>query len=113
LAAQLEPALAGLELIHAGQTKPTPIRLGRLEIKREIGGGGMGIVYEAEQLSLKRRVALKILRYGAVADAASATLPTRSGDCLNLHHTNIVPIFAIGTKTIRPTTMQFIEGISC
>src|SRR5260221_11173678 len=69
LASQLEQCLAGIEFIHrAGRTAgEIPAELGDFRIRREIGRGGMGVVYEAEQLSLHRIVAPKILRFGAVA----------------------------------------------
>src|SRR5678816_1937706 len=69
LAAQLEACLAGLEFIHGAESSPGKARrLGDFRIIREVGRGGMGAVFEAEQISLGRRVALKILRFGGVSD---------------------------------------------
>src|SRR4051812_37764668 len=63
---QLDECLAGLEFIHrAARPASDPAQLGDFRIVRQVGQGGMGVVYEAEQLSLKRRVALKVLRLGA------------------------------------------------
>ncbi len=61
LAAQLESCLAGIEFIHRATGSPTqePSVLGEFRIIRELGRGGMGVVYEAEQTSLHRRVALE------------------------------------------------------
>jgi hypothetical protein len=72
LAGQLEHCLAGIEFIHrAGQTSgEVPAQLGDFRIRREIGRGGMGVVFEAEQLSLHRIVALKILRFGIADEEA-------------------------------------------
>src|SRR5689334_15003893 len=59
LATQLNACLAGIEFIHSGASggQPSGKRLGEFRIIREIGHGGMGAVYEAEQISLGRRVA--------------------------------------------------------
>jgi tRNA A-37 threonylcarbamoyl transferase component Bud32 len=114
LAAELEPALAGLEFIHqtAGRGTEAPSQLGDFRLLREVGRGGMGVVYEAEQVSLKRRVALKVLRFGAVADeVAMARFQREAETVARLHHTNIVPIFAVGSANgVRYYAMQFIEG---
>ena len=71
LAPRLESCLAAIDFIHrAERTDPAvPQALGEFRIVREIGRGAMGVVYEAEQVSLKRRVALKVLRFGAAPDA--------------------------------------------
>jgi tRNA A-37 threonylcarbamoyl transferase component Bud32 len=92
----------------------TPTQLGDFRILREIGRGGMGVVYEAEQISLKRRVALKVLRYGAAADSEAMQRFQREAETVaRLHHTNIVPIFAIGCENgVNYYAMQFIEGRS-
>ncbi|MBV9125027.1 MAG: protein kinase, partial [Planctomycetes bacterium] len=116
LGSQLESCLAGIEFIHraAQPSSGAPTRLGDFRIVREIGRGGMGVVYEAEQLSLKRRVALKVLRFGAVADAEVLQRFQREAQTVaHLHHTNIVPIFAVGCEQgVHYYAMQFIEGRS-
>ena len=119
----LFPALVMLEEVRPDAESPTsplePIRggkpleqLGEYRIVRRIGRGGMGIVYEAEQESLGRRVALKVLppeshrnphqieRFRREARAAA-----------QLHHTNIVPVFGVGQdgETLY-YVMQYIEG---
>ncbi len=116
LAGQLEQCLAGIEFIHrAGRTAgELPTQLGDFRIRRELGRGGMGVVYEAEQLSLHRTVALKILRFGAVADAEALDRFRNEAETVaKLHHTNIVPIFAIGRENgVNFYAMQFIQGES-
>ena len=69
-----------------------PERLGDFRIVREIGRGGMGIVYEAFQGSLNRHVALKVLR--EPADLARFRREARAAG--RLHHTNIVPVHGVG-----------------
>src|SRR5687768_1397358 len=99
LATQLEACLAGLEFIHGAETAAPgrQQRLGDFRIIREVGRGGMGAVFEAEQISLRRRVALKILRFGGVSDPDAIERFKREAETVaGLHHTNIVPIFAVG-----------------
>jgi len=116
LAPHLEEALAGLDWMRrlSGDkaAEPAPAQLGDFRILREIGRGGMGVVYEAEQVSLKRRVALKVLRLGPVIDKVAMQRFQREAETVGrLHHTNIVPIFAIGAEDgVRYYAMQFIEG---
>ena len=116
LVSQLEPCLSGMEFIHraARPAMDTPARLGDFEIVGEVGRGGMGVVYEARQLSLKRKVALKVLRFAGVADKDAMERFQREAETVaQLHHTNIVPIFAIGEqKGVYYYAMQFIEGRS-
>jgi len=116
LTAQLEGCLPGIEFIHraTGAAAKEPENLGEFRIVREIGRGGMGVVYEAEQTSLRRRVALKVLRFGVVADQEAMQRFRREAETVaRLHHTNIVPIFAIGCERgVHYYAMQLIEGRS-
>ncbi len=80
---------------------------GDFRIVREIGRGGMGVVYEAYQGSLNRHVALKLLpeRGNVVRFRREAKAAGR------LHHTNIVPVFGVGEHEGRHYyVMQFIAG---
>src|SRR5262249_48189058 len=67
-AAGLLSADANDEIVPGGFL-PERGRLGDFKIVREVGRGGMGIVYEAEQISLERRVALKVLPFATALDA--------------------------------------------
>ncbi len=89
-------------------------RLGDFEIVREIGRGGMGIVYEARQISLKRPVALKVLNSSPGLDGRSVLRFRREAEtAATLHHANIVPIFATGEKAgVYYYAMELIEGPS-
>lgn len=115
-AAQLEACLAGLEFLHGVEQSPAsrPQRLGDFQILREVGRGGMGAVFEATQLSLGRRVALKILRFGGVSDPEAIERFQREAETIaKLHHTNIVPVYAVGSERgVNYYAMQFIDGQS-
>ena len=94
------PALANLE------------RLGDYRILREVGRGGMGVVYEAEQESLGRHVALKVLPSSALLNPTYLARFRREAQAAGrLHHTNIVPVFGVGEcDGVHYYAMQFIQG---
>jgi eukaryotic-like serine/threonine-protein kinase len=87
-------------------------RIGDFELVREIGRGGMGVVYEARQISLDRRVAVKLLPFAAVLDARQiARFKHEAQAAAQLHHPNIVPVFAIGVERgVHYYAMQYIDG---
>jgi WD40 repeat protein/serine/threonine protein kinase/tetratricopeptide (TPR) repeat protein len=87
-------------------------RLGDYRILREVGRGGMGIVYEAEQISLGRRVALKVLPAAALLDPKHLRRFEREARAAaRLHHTNIVPVYGVGEDSgVHYYVMQFIPG---
>ena len=89
-------------------------QLGEYRIVREVARGGMGVVYEAIQTSLNRRVALKVLPTGAILSGHAAERFAREAATAGrLHHTNIVPVYAVGEEQgIHFYAMQFIEGRS-
>jgi WD40 repeat protein/serine/threonine protein kinase len=86
--------------------------LGDFRIVREIGRGGMGVVYEAVQLSLGRHVALKVLPVEAARDAKLlARFRRESQAAAQLHHSNIVPVFEVGQQgDVCFYAMQYIQG---
>jgi WD40 repeat protein/serine/threonine protein kinase/tetratricopeptide (TPR) repeat protein len=88
-------------------------RLGDYRILREIGRGGMGVVYQAEQESLGRRVALKVMSAGALLDPNQVRRFEREARAAaRLHHTNIVPVFGVGHEGGHHYfVMQFIAGL--
>ncbi|MFT4556055.1 MAG: serine/threonine protein kinase/predicted negative regulator of RcsB-dependent stress response [Planctomycetaceae bacterium] len=87
-------------------------QLGDFRIIREIGHGGMGVVYEAEQESLGRHVALKVLSPATFDSPKSIRRFRREAETVaRLHHTNIVPVFGVGDeKGLHYYVMQLIEG---
>jgi serine/threonine protein kinase/WD40 repeat protein len=87
-------------------------RLGDYRILREVGRGGMGIVYEAEQESLGRHVALKVLPSQASTSPIHLQRFRREArSAARLHHTNIVPVFDVGEfQGTHFYAMQFIQG---
>jgi serine/threonine protein kinase/WD40 repeat protein/Tfp pilus assembly protein PilF len=104
-----EPASA-----TAGAERPPLRQVGDYRILREVGRGAMGVVYEAEQVSLGRRVALKVLATHIAPDRQSVERFRREAKAAaKLHHTNIVPVFEVGQNgDICYYAMQFIQGQS-
>ncbi|WP_165074477.1 protein kinase domain-containing protein [Paludisphaera rhizosphaerae] len=118
IASELAACLVGFDRIRtaAGSFQPgrsaLPARLGDYRILGEIGRGGMGVVYEAEQISLGRRVALKVLPHQVARDPMALERFRREAKAAaRLHHTNIVPVFEVGrVGDVAFYAMQFIEG---
>ncbi len=95
------------------ETNGHPV-LGDFRILREVGRGGMGVVYEAEQISLRRRVALKVLPSAAMLDPrALQRFRNEAQAAAALHHSQIVPIFGVGCERgVHYYAMQFIDGLT-
>lgn len=88
-----------------------PSIIGNYLIIRELGRGGMGVVYEAKHASLDRRVALKILPHAFGSDASRERFRREARAAAKLHHSNIVPVFDFGEDDDMPYyVMQKIEG---
>jgi serine/threonine protein kinase/Tfp pilus assembly protein PilF len=124
IAELLRQILPALQLIRVPAPDPVPSNgsstredplagcLGDFRILREIGRGGMGVVYEAEQISLSRRVALKVLPFAAAMDSKQLQrFKNEAQAAAHLHHTNIVPVFGVGCERgVHYYAMQYIEG---
>src|SRR4051794_28053910 len=115
----LFPALVEVERVEEDQpgrpvaTAAPPLgHVGDYRILREVGRGGMGVVYEAEQVSLGRRVALKVLPGHVSRDLKTlARFRREARSAAQLHHTNIVPVFEVGKDSeVSYYAMQFIQG---
>jgi WD40 repeat protein/predicted Ser/Thr protein kinase len=123
---RLFPALVKMEQLKPASDEPTGPsrpeagrrdepkldRLGDYRLLREVGRGGMGIVYEAEQESLGRRVALKVLPGHARLDPRQLGRFEREAKAAaRLHHSNIVPVYGVGEDNgLHYYVMQFIQG---
>src|SRR5262249_54308272 len=115
----LFPALVEIEQVEQERLKPPVFgrgpslqQIGDYRLLRKIGEGGMGMVYEAEQTSLGRRVALKVLPGNAARDGLARERFRREAKAAaRLHHTNIVPIFEVGQEGgVSFYAMQLIQG---
>jgi tetratricopeptide (TPR) repeat protein len=118
-AAVIRNVLTALRLIRlpaSGSDQPDgeslPGTLGDFRLIREVGRGGMGVVYEAEQISLGRRVALKVLPFAATLDARQLQRFKNEAQAAgHLQHTHIVPVHFVGCERgVHFYAMQYVEG---
>ena len=120
LAVQIKEIFPTLELLQDARLSSVSVdeemveAIGDYRIIRRIGQGGMGVVYEAEQQSLGRRVALKVLsRRWSTSDRALTRFQREAQAAARMHHTNIVPVFDVGSDQGHFFyAMQLIEGMS-
>ena len=111
---QVAPQLADAENSKTSSRVQPLATLGDFRIVREIGRGGMGVVYEAEQLSLGRTVALKVLPFAAMLDKKQLDrFKNEARAAATLSHPNIVPVHAVGSERgVHYYAMQLVEGQS-
>ena len=122
LAAVLRQVLAGLQLVRQSAAglgvparpdeAPETGTLGDYRILRQVGHGGMGIVYEAQQISLGRRVALKVLPFAATMDPRQLQrFKNEALAAAHLDHPHIVDVHGVGCERgIHFHAMRYIEG---
>jgi serine/threonine protein kinase len=113
---QLKPASVPVRPASQSECASEVASLGKLgdyRIVREVGRGGMGIVYEAVQESLGRQVALKVLpKQRGGDDSRQARFEREARAAARLHHTNIVPVFGVGAENgLHYYAMQYIHGL--
>ncbi|MEX2141999.1 MAG: protein kinase [Pirellulales bacterium] len=114
----LHTAVGGLRVDRGAADALTPSDgasagvLGDFRIVRELGRGGMGVVYEAEQISLSRRVALKVLPFAAVLDPRNlARFKTEALAAAQLDHPGIVDVYGVGCERgVHYYAMRYIQG---
>ncbi|MDY0168409.1 MAG: protein kinase [Thermoguttaceae bacterium] len=119
---ELFPTILALENVKPGASgsggefhapaEETMRQLGDFRIVREVGRGGMGVVYEAVQESLGRRVALKVLPESYSSSSSALRRFRREAQAAaRLHHPNIVSVFGVGEHEGRHFyVMEYIEG---
>jgi len=126
---QLRKLLPGIQMLadlgHAPADRPSPegpgtsvshkpVRgvLGDYQIIREVGRGGMGVVYEAEQVSLGRKVAIKVLPFAAMMDQKQLQrFHNEARAAASLRHPNIVQVHFVGCeRAVHFYAMDYIEG---
>jgi serine/threonine protein kinase/Flp pilus assembly protein TadD len=100
-----EPQTATAPLLESGL-------LGDFRLIREVGRGGMGVVFEAEQISLGRRVALKVLPFAAtMVPRQLVRFQNEARAAASLEHPHIVPVYGVGCERgVHYYAMKFIEG---
>ena len=121
--AELEAHRAGLDQLASKDAAPMPVRsaaipetISHYEIVRQIGAGGMGVVYEAKQSNPARRVAIKVLLPNAMSALHLQRFQLESEMLGRLTHPGIARIYEAGTfnhgQGDQPFfAMEFIEGV--
>jgi WD40 repeat protein/serine/threonine protein kinase len=96
----------------ADRLDPAPRRIGQYTLVRELGRGGMGVVYLAEQAGLKRPVALKVIRHGVHASAEEVARFCAEAEAVaRLQHPNIVQIHEVGSQAgVNYLALEYVAG---
>ncbi len=106
-------ALARLQSKLFGRSE-APLKIGRYELGRKLGSGGMGVVYEAEDPSLHRRIAIKLVRGRSAHALQNAIVEARALAALS--EPNVVTVFDAGLvelddgETTAFIAMELLEG---
>lgn len=89
-------------------------RLGSYALKRRLGAGGMGVVYEAEHALLRRSAAIKLIRQDAASDLSLERFEREVQATSRLTHPNTVQVFDYGRTPsgVFYYAMEFIDGVT-
>ena len=97
----------------APAVEPAPLRIGRYTVLRQLGRGGMGVVYAAYDDELDRKIALKVLGSAATEGTQGKTRMHREAQALaKLSHPNVVQVYEVGGVGNQIfLTMEYVEGL--
>jgi serine/threonine protein kinase/WD40 repeat protein len=111
---RLDAAVAPLRAAASAPAAAGVGRLGDFRLLREVGRGGMGVVYEAEQISLGRRVALKVLPFAATLDPRQLQrFKNEALAAAALDHPHVVDVYGVGCERgVHYYAMRFVDGHS-
>ena len=99
----LEQLHAFLGVDWSAETRESLHELGDFQLVRQLGRGGMGVVYEAREAGLDRRVAVKVLPQGAAVDGTMlARFRREARAAAKLHHPNVVTVYGMGVASRIP-----------
>jgi tRNA A-37 threonylcarbamoyl transferase component Bud32/tetratricopeptide (TPR) repeat protein len=106
-----------LQDVAAIEAEPLPAQIGRFNVLKRVGSGGMGVVYVAYDRDLDRKVALKVLRTAAVSrskrDKARHRLLREAQAMAQLSHPNVIAIFDVGSVDDQIfLAMEFVKGVT-
>src|SRR5215208_5787369 len=96
-----------------GSALEAGVQIGDFRIQRRLGAGGMGIVYQAQQISLNRAVALKVLGQALTHDSDVTRFQREAQAAARLRHPSIAQVYYIGQdRHICYMAMELVDGIS-
>lgn len=106
------PSLVRMGVVREPPPPVEPVRrLGQYELRRVLGKGGMGVVYEAWQPALGRAVALKVMSAAEASEEELERFDREARAAAKLQHKGIVPIYEVGAADGRAYfTMDLVRG---
>jgi serine/threonine-protein kinase len=109
--AESRDAGAAMDVARFGEEPAPPATVGRFEVRRTLGHGGMGVVYEAYDATLDRRVALKLVRFADDGAVARARLLREAQAMAKVADAHVVPVYEVGEHGDEVfIAMELVEG---